>query len=451
MRSSTCFQQVFIGLVLTAVISACTTTSTLPTAVDVDRKQNLVVPQGASDVVSKALNSVQRSIYQVQGLLNNKDVQYQDQRVQLMFNRLIRHVDVISPEASQWAWEIHVVDRGIVNAFAVGAGKVMVYRGLIEHLALSEEELAFIVAHEMGHNLRLHMRETLSNIVPIYAVGVGLSQALTPWSSAMVMDYGVSKPMSRTKEVEADRIGLELMTKAGFNPSAAQTTFVKFYAQEEMVRDSQAYLKIIPRSTYLRTHPLSEDRESDVKQQSEKVSNFYASSNKFIPAARPLSDKTSVNTDYIDDYEKLYLIGRIAPETVITRLLHANEDVSFGTDLGYGWMLKRSEQGGLNLHAGLSYFHGDPQIKGNFGGAFTELGWVFNPHWQVYSRFVSAKEMDNSGRVKQKFAAGLRWGNFSEGHLYLETGQGRALFNSSSPWKNNDLLEFGYAFNFGLF
>ncbi len=60
MRSSTCFQQVFIGLVLTAVISACTTTSTLPTAVDVDRKQNLVVPQGASDVVSKALNSVQR-------------------------------------------------------------------------------------------------------------------------------------------------------------------------------------------------------------------------------------------------------------------------------------------------------------------------------------------------------------------------------------------------------
>jgi hypothetical protein len=48
-------------------------------------------------------------------------------------------------------------------------------------------------------------------------------------------------------------------------------------------------------------------------------------------------------------------------------------------------------------------------------------------------------------------AAGLRWGNFSEGHLYLEAGQGRAIFNSGGPWKNNDLLEFGYAFNFGLF
>jgi Zn-dependent protease with chaperone function len=451
MFQHTSIDRLVLLLALTVGISACTTTSTLPTAVDVDRKQNLVVPQGASDVVSKALNGVQRSIYQAQGLLNNKDVQYQDQRVQLMFNRLIRHVDAISPEASKWPWEIHVVDRGIVNAYTVGAGKVMVYRGLIEHLALSEDELAFIVAHEIGHNLRLHMRETLSNIVPIYAAGVGLSQALTPWSSAMIVDYGLEKTMSRTKEIEADRIGLELMARAGFNPSAASQSFVKFYEQEKMNREALAYQKIIPRITYLRTHPLSEDRETDVKQQTEKISSIYALSDKYIPADKPLSPKTAVNLDYIDEYEKLYLVGRIAPETVITRLLHANEDISFGTDLGYGWMIKRTATGGLNLHAGLSYFHGDPQIKGNFGGAFTELGWVFNPQWQVYGRLVSAQDMDNSERKKQKLAAGLRWGNFSQGHLYLEAGQGRARFNNSSPWKNNDLLEFGYAFNFGLF
>jgi len=261
----------------------------------------------------------------------------------------------------------------------------------------------------------------------------------------------VQKPMSRTKEIEADRIGLELMARAGFNPGAAQTTFVKFYEQEDMVRDQQAYQKIIPRSNYLRTHPLSEDRETDVKQQSEKINNIYALSNKFKAADKPLSDKTSVNTDYIDEYEKLYLVGRIAPETVLTRLVHSNEDVSFGFDLGYGWMLKRSEQGGLNLHAGLSFFHGDPQIKGNFGGAFTELGWVFNPQWQVYGRLVSAQDMDYSERKKQKWAAGLRWGNFSQGHLYLEAGQGRAMFIKNGEWTNNEVLEFGYAFNFGIF
>ncbi len=451
MDALTFLQRLFTGLLLAAGISACTTTSTLPTAVDVDRKQNLVVPQGASDVFSKALNGVQRSIYQVQELLNNKDVQYQDQRVQLMFNRLIRHVDAINPGASKWPWEIHVVDRGIVNAFAVGAGKVMVYRGLIERLALSEDELAFTIAHEIGHNLRLHMRETLSNIVPIYAVGVGLSQALTPWSSAMIIDYGVEKPMSRTKEVEADRIGLELVARAGFKPAAAPQVFVKMYEHENMERDALFYQKIIPRSTYLRTHPLSEDRETDVKQQTEKINSIYALSDKYIPADKPLSNKTKVNIDYLDDYEKLYLVGRVVPETLITSLFHASENVSFGTDLGYGWMLKRSGQGGLNLHAGLSYFRGDPQIKGNFGGAFTELGWVFNPQWQVYGRLVSAQDRDNSERKKQKLAAGLRWGNFSEGHLYLEAGQGRAIFNGGGPWKNNDLLEFGYAFNFGLF
>ena len=451
MDALTFLQRLFTCLLLAAGISACTTTSTLPTAVDVDRKQNLVVPQGASDIFSKVYYSVNRSIYQAQGLLNNKDVQYQDQRVQLMFNRLIRHVDAINPGASKWPWEIHVVDRGIVNAFAVGAGKVMVYRGLIERLALSEDELAVLVAHEIGHNLRLHIRESLSNAVPIYAVGVGLSQALTPWSSAMIIDYGVEKPMSRTKEVEADRIGLELVARAGFKPAAAPQVFVKMYEHENMERDALFYQKIIPRSTYLRTHPLSEDRETDVKQQTEKINSIYALSDKYIPADKPLSNKTKVNIDYLDDYEKLYLVGRVVPETLITSLFHASENVSFGTDLGYGWMLKRSGQGGLNLHAGLSYFRGDPQIKGNFGGAFTELGWVFNPQWQVYGRLVSAQDMDNSERKKQKLAAGLRCGNFSEGHLYLEAGQGRALFNSGGPWKNNDLLEFGYAFNFGLF
>ena len=76
---------------------------------------------------------------------------------------------------------------------------------------------------------------------------------------------------------------------------------------------------------------------------------------------------------------------------------------------------------------------------------------MFNPQWQVYGRLVSAQDIDNRGRAKQKLASGLRWGNFSQGHLYLEAGQGRAIFNSGGPWKNNDLLEFGYTYNFGLF
>ena len=437
----------FLCLV-TACLSACT--STLPTAVDVDRKQNLAAPQVAADAVSKVVNFSLRSSYQLQGLLDTPDVQYQNARAEHMFQRLIKHVDKIHPQASAWAWEIHVVDRGIVNAYTVGAGKVMVFRGLIEHMALTEEELAFIIAHEIGHNLRLHTREALSNIVPIYAAGVGLSQALTPWSSAMIMDYGVEKTMSRTQEIEADRIGLELMARAGFQPSAAATAFAKFYELEDMSRNTLVYEKIIPRWTYLQTHPLSEDRETDVKQQSEKVTDIYALSDKYIAPAQALSQKTSVNLDYIDDYEKLYWVGRIAPQTVLTRLVYADTDVSYGSDLGYGWMLKRTPQGGLNLHVGLSLFHGDAQIKGNFGGAFTELGWVFNPHWQLYGRLVSAEDLNNSVRKKQKLSIGLRWGNFNSGHLYLEAGQGRAKFNRNQDWKNDDLVEFGYAYKFGL-
>jgi Zn-dependent protease with chaperone function len=426
-------------------------TSTLPTAVDVDRKQNLAVPQVAADVVSKVSNFADRTVYSAQGLLNTPSVQYQDQRVQAIFKRLIEHVNAIHPESSQWDWEIHVVDRGRVNAYTMGAGKIMVYRGLIEHLALTEDELAFIVAHEMAHNLRLHMREYLSNYVPIYAAGVGLTQALSPWASAMIIDYGVDKNLSRIKEIEADRIGLELMAHAGFKPEAAQQAFAKFYQEEQMSRDALKYSQLIPRWTYLRTHPLSEDREKDVQQQQANITDIYERSSKFEPTERPLSSQTVVNQDYIDEYEKLYLVGRIAPETVFTRLLHADKDVSYGMDLGHGWMLKRSKDGGLNLHAGLTLFYGDPQIRGNFGGVFTELGWVFNPNWQVYGRYVSAKDIDGYDQRKEKLSAGVRWGNFNLGHLYLEAGQGRAKFMNISSLKQQSQMEFGYAFNFGIF
>lgn len=438
-----------LGALLIALLTGCA--STLPTAVAVDRKQNLAVPQVAADVFSKVSNFSDRTLYQAQGLLGNPSVQYQDQRVKAIFKRLIAHVDGIHPEASKWDWEIHVIDRGRVNAYTVGAGKVMVYRGLIEHLALNEDELAFIVAHEMAHNLREHMREYLSNYLPLQAAGMGLTQALSPWASAMIMDYGVDKNLSRIKEIEADRIGLELMAHAGFNPTAAQQTFAKFYLDEQQSRDALTYLQLIPRWTYLRTHPLSEDRESDVKQQQVKISRIYERSPKNTPAATPLSPKTVVNQDYLDDYEKLYLVGRIAPETVFTRLVHADRDVSFGADLGYGWMLYRTRQGGLSGHVGYSLFHGDPQITGNYGGVFTELGWVFNPHWQVYGRWVSAKNIDGYAARKQKASAGVRWGNYNLGHLYLEAGSGRAQFVNSSRWQQQSQLEFGYAFNFGLF
>lgn len=438
-----------LALAITTTVIGCS--STLPTQVDVDRKQNLALPQVISDAVSLGYNAFDREKYAVQGLLNNHAVKSQTQKAREVFYRLVHHVAAIQPEAGGWSWEIHVIDRGVVNAYAVGAGKVMVYRGLIEQLALSEDELAFVVAHEMAHNLRLHMRENLSNLVPFELAATGLSQTISPWGSAMVMDYGVMKTLSRAQETEADRLGLELMARAGFDPDAAQRVFQKFYAHELMQREAMAFEQLIPRSDYLRTHPLSEARQADVQQQSNHVTDLYALSDKFTPSEQPLSSQTQVNIHYIDGYEKLYLVGRIAPQTVFTRLLHAEKDISYGADLGYGWLFQRTPQGGLSLHTGLSFFHGDPQIKGNFGGWFTEVGWVFGHHWQTYGRWVSASELDTTGLQKQKLSAGLRWGDYNNGHLYLEAGPARAKPGASAAWQNTYQAEFGYAFNVGLF
>ena len=432
--------RLLVPVLLAAAISACT--STLPTKVDVDRKQNLVVPQLVTDALSKTFHSVDRISYGVQGLLDTESVQQQNERANTILKRLIPHVDAISPGASAWDWEMHVVDKGVVNAYTPGAGKVIVYRGLIDHLALTEAELASIIAHEMGHSLRQHPREDMGNVIPFNIAQGALATAMSPTASQYLVIYGAQLPLSRTMEQEADRIGLELMVRAGYPAAAAPSAMRKSYAYQMMSRDALAYKKIMPRWTFLQSHPLSEDRQADLEAQSEKLGDLVAMRSEEVPPAAPLSNKTSVNLDYIDEYEKWYLMSRIG--------LNGGEVIST-TDWGYGWMLRRHDQGGLNVRGGLSYLINDPQLKGFAGGVHAELGWVFNPQWQTYGRALWANDFSNDQSPLQKYSAGVRWGDFNQMHLYLETSLSRNKPDSKGGWNDKTQLEVGLATRFSLF
>ncbi len=429
-----------LPVLLALVISACT--STLPTKVAVDRKQNLVVPQVVANTLSVSLNFADRSLYGVQGLIGSDAVHHQNERANAILQRLRPHANAISPGASAWHWEIHVVDQGLVNAYTVGAGKIFVYRGLIEHLALNEDELAAIIAHEMAHSLRQHVREYWSNRIPLDLAKIALVNVMASSTSDLLVTYGAELPLSRIKEEEADRIGLELLVRAGYPSVAAQAVLRKLYIHEIMTRDALAYTQIIPRWTFLRSHPLPEDRHADLKAQSKKVIELAANSPKEAPSDRALSKKTSVNLDYIDDYEKWYLMSRIG--------LNSGEVLSTA-DWGYGWMLRRTEQGGLNARGGLSYLINDPQLKGFAGGVHGEIAWVFNPQWQTYGRILWARDVSNDQSQLQKYSAGVRWGDFNQAHLYIETSLARARPDSAWPWREKAQLEMGYARRFSLY
>lgn len=125
-------------------------------------------------------------------------------------------------------WEVVVFDSPTVNAFALPGGKIGVYKGLLK-VADTPDQLAAVLGHEVGHVLAHHGNERVSQN---FAVGQTLS-ILDSWMSAkntanrqvlmsalgLGTQVGVLLPFSRVQESEADRIGLELMAEAGFNPN----------------------------------------------------------------------------------------------------------------------------------------------------------------------------------------------------------------------------------------
>jgi len=123
------------------------------------------------------------------------------------------------------AGEFHyfVVDTSDVNAFTLDDGYIFIYRGLIT-LMNSEDQLAFVIGHETGHALSHHIRkaketQALGSVAGWLAylfTGIGALKTTTDAATAMVgTGYG------REHELEADRIGSELIAKAGYNPQAA--------------------------------------------------------------------------------------------------------------------------------------------------------------------------------------------------------------------------------------
>lgn len=127
-------------------------------------------------------------------------------------------------------WSFKVLDSPELNAFVLPNGKVGFFRGLLE-LAGSDDEVASVLGHEVGHVIARHSAERMSQEVAVKA-GVAVAQMLIAQEAGQWTDeigaalgvgatLGVILPYSRKHELEADRVGVDLMRKAGKDPRAA--------------------------------------------------------------------------------------------------------------------------------------------------------------------------------------------------------------------------------------
>ena len=176
-------------------------------------------------------------------------------RVRRVGERMARAVGGDLPGAN---WEFVVFDApDTVNAFALPGGKVGVYTGLLK-LAATDDELATVMGHEIGHATARHGAQRMTEVVGASLLGIGLSEWLGDshnrdlWLAAYgVGAAGMMLKYSRDQESEADAIGLIYAARAGYDPRAGIT-----FWQRMMEKDQQTgKLPVL-----LSTHPADADR-----------------------------------------------------------------------------------------------------------------------------------------------------------------------------------------------
>ncbi len=272
-KSKTVVRLAGFALASVLALSGCQTVQTTQGGVvGVERKQQMLVSaedmnRGAADAYQKVLQEAKSK-----GQLNPDASQ--TERVRRIANRLIPNTATFRPDAPKWSWEENVLGSNEVNAWCMPGGKIAVYSGFISKINPSDDELAAVMGHEIAHALREHSREQASRqaaeglALGVLGAAAGLSDT-TQQLSQLALDVTFNLPHSRQDETEADRIGVELAARSGFNPHAA----VSLWEKMPKLGGSKP-------PQMLSTHPSDEARLKDLKVYADRVSPLYQQAKK---------------------------------------------------------------------------------------------------------------------------------------------------------------------------
>jgi predicted Zn-dependent protease len=251
-----------------ALLDGCTTT-TAGGAVGNNRPQLMLISSDRINQMSADSYAKLKSEAQSKGDLN-RDPELLG-RIRSVAARIEPETAVFRTDAPAWNWEVNVISSKELNAFCMPGGKIIFYSGLVTTLNLSDDEIAIVMGHEISHALREHTREQVSQAIAAQAaIDLGTALLGLGVGSADVAALGytgfVATKFSRTDESEADRMGLELAARAGYDPRAGVSLWKKMMqAGNSGGRPPE----------FLSTHPAEEDRIQQIESSLPTVMPLY--------------------------------------------------------------------------------------------------------------------------------------------------------------------------------
>jgi predicted Zn-dependent protease len=180
----------------------------------------------------------------------------------------------MADELKDYRWEFNLIESDEQNAWAMPGGKVVIYSGILP-VTRDDAGLAVVMGHEIAHVVAKHGNERMSHGLVTQMGGIALSTALSRKPQATrdlwLNVFGISSqvgfllPYSRIQETEADRLGLQFMALAGYNPLEA------LYFWERMHREQSGQAP----PELLSTHPSDTTRIQNIRAMIPEVMPYY--------------------------------------------------------------------------------------------------------------------------------------------------------------------------------
>jgi hypothetical protein len=164
---------------------------------------------------------------------------------------------------------LYIVETPHFNATMAPNGCMEVWTGLLVR-ADNEAQLAYVLAHEMGHYLRRHSVQlwrtarTTSDVLAFFSLATSAAGVGYAGSLAQLAALGGLFAYSRDQEREADEIGFDLMVEAGYEPAEAPRLWEKVIAERDAADEPEQFI-------FLASHPATEERIETLKRMAASI------------------------------------------------------------------------------------------------------------------------------------------------------------------------------------
>ncbi|WP_081435469.1 M48 family metallopeptidase [Paraburkholderia xenovorans] len=192
-------------------------------------------------------------------------------RVRSIVDKLIPYSLKWNERAKNWKWDVAVVRSTDIRMYCLPGGKIVVYGGLLDRARLNDNELGMLIGHEIAHALREHARERLGQLQASQLDSSGTIPQLFGLADLGAAPLGIGSRLlemkyENTDETEADVIGSDIASRAGFDPRAAVTLWDKL-AQATRGNREQGFIYV---------HPYTSARRQDIVKRLPDMLPLYA-------------------------------------------------------------------------------------------------------------------------------------------------------------------------------